>query len=33
MIKSLREPYAELYDEEVDIDLDSLEVKKIEEGE
>ncbi len=33
MIKSLREPYAELYDEEVDIDLDSLEIKKIEEGE
>ena len=31
MIKSLREPYAELYDEEVDIDLDSLEIKKIEE--
>lgn len=28
MIKSLREPYAELYDEEVDIDLDSLEIKK-----
>lgn len=33
MIKSLREPYAELYDEEVDIDLDSLEIKKIDEGE
>ncbi|UPT68863.1 MAG: efflux RND transporter permease subunit [Sphingobacteriales bacterium JAD_PAG50586_3] len=32
MIKSLREPYAELYDEEIDIDLDSLEIKKIEDG-
>lgn len=31
MIKSLREPYAELYDEEIDIDLDSLEIKKLEE--
>jgi predicted RND superfamily exporter protein len=33
MIKSLREPYAELYDEEIDIDLDSLGLKKIEEEE
>ncbi len=32
MIKSLREPYAELYDEEIDVDLDSLEIKKNDEG-
>ena len=30
MIKSLREPFAELYDEEIDVDLDSLEIRKIE---
>lgn len=32
LIKALREPFAELYDEDVDINLDALEIKKLEEG-